>query len=533
MPNETQIKDTASIGVPPPPSGESALLPIGARHEVDIKADGTQEYVAGGYWSPIGNYIQTLPEWIDPNEVDFGLDIYDRMNTDPQVGSCIDIYKSSVLADGWRISAAKDAIEVTDAPTGDTAPKVKKISSAQASEAADFCRDCLTGMHETPFDLFLRQMLDGIFQGHKVAEIVLEVAKGGKWKGDLVLCKLKTKPRRSTAFVMDSYQNLIGILGMMPNMPFWGMWSAYGMTPYPGDGRDALQKNAPAILPRSKFAVFTYDGQDGSPQGRSLLRRAFTPWWWKENCYAIWGKFIRKHADPSLVGTAAEGATGMTPALDVNGHTVPDSQGNPITVNAVQALAQQLANFANGSYIALPNGASLEALDVKNDGNAIEMFFDHCNKEIAKAILGQTLATEEGQHASRAQAGVHAESKDDVTRYGQVLLTSMVINDILRLLTLTKYGPDATYLIPEFGLGQEETMSLTDASDAISKLVTCGFLHLPSQAPGLDEMAGLPPRDIAAWKADMDADKEAAAALTAKPPTQDDPPPDDAGDNQS
>lgn len=504
---DADIIDAPVLGTPPLPNGQAGITQYGPQ-PYTLKAGSEVEYVSGGYYTLPGNYAHNLPEWIDPVQRDFGLDVYQRMQqSDPQVGSCVEVFKSAVLADGWRLAPAQDTDELQPSKVGQ---KPRKKSSDKAVEACALCRAALVGMHKTPFDLFLRQMLDAMFQGHKVAEIVLDYQEGGRWAGKYLLDRLKPKPARSTAFVMDSYDNVVGLLGLLPNSAFQGLWPQAGLlsagflgagSQYIAGASDdpgSLQRNAPSLLPRTKFAVLTWDGQDGSPQGRSVLRRAFTPWWWKEHGYAIWGKFIAKHADPSIVGTAAE-----------NADAVPDPLGSivngaPVMITPVQAMNRILAGFQNGTFIGLPFGAKVEALNVANNGEAISAFMDWCNREIAKSILGQTLATEEGKHASRAQAGVHQVAKDDVTRYGQVALTQMVTHDILRLLVLQNYGPDAGHLVPEFGLGQEESMSYAEFGAATAALTTSGYLHT-SQYQALDEMGGLPPRDEAAWSAELSA----------------------------
>ena len=500
---DTVLTDHPVLGIPPLPNGQSGVAASGPKPYA-LLADAGTEYVAGGGYGLLGNYAHTLPEWIDPVQRDFGLDVYQRMQqSDPQVASCIEVFKSAVLADGWRLAPAQDTNDLQPFKIGE---KPRRKSSDEAVEACQLCRAALTGMHKTPFDLFLRQILDALFQGHKVAEIVLEYQVSGKWAGKYLLDRLKPKPHRSTAFVLDTYDNVVGLLGLMPNASLYGLWPALGFFGSggsflaPGEGVDTLQQNAPSLLPRTKFAVLTWDGQDGNPQGRSVLRRAFTPWWWKEHGYAIWGKFIAKHADPSIIGTVSENAVSVP---DPSGAQLPGGLG-PVMITPVQAMQRILAGFQNGTYLALPYGSTVDALDVANSGEAISLFMDWCNKEIAKAILGQTLSTEEGKHASRAQASVHENSKDDVTRYGQIALSQMVTHDILRLLVLQNYGPDAAHLIPEFGLGQEETMSYTEFGAATAALTTSGYLHT-SQYQALDEMGGLPPRDQKQWEEELKA----------------------------
>lgn len=509
------LNETIPLGIPTPPGGGPYVIPTGPPTNYSLKANSQVEYLAGGSYpiAPLGDYVRTLPEWIDPLEQDFGLDIYQRMiASDPQVASCVELYKTAVLADGWRLTPAKDIVNEAMSK-GRIGEPPQKASSDEAIECAEFCEWALNNISKTPFDLFLRQMLEAIIEGHKIAEIVMKVQETGPFAGRLVFDRLKVKPHRTTAFVMDAYDNLIGILGILPNVPFYGMWPGHGflagngLTLLPGAGPDALQKDVPSLLPLTKFAILTFDGMDSNPQGRSLLRRVFTPWWWKENAYAIWGKFITKHADPTLIGTAAEKGISIRAATDpITGLPMLDAQGNPVMMTPVDELGQQLALVQNGSWLALPFGSTCAPIPINTNGEAIEKFKDFCNDEIAKGILGTTLSTQEGQSGtgSYAQSKTHEHAKDDVTRYGQILLTSMVLRQLLKLLVDLNYGPDSEEWIPRFGLGQEETLSFVDFAAGAAQL---GFTVHTSQFPGMDDMAGLPPRNLTEWQGDLEEQK--------------------------
>jgi hypothetical protein len=61
-----------------------------------------------------------------------------------------------------------------------------------------------------------QMVFEGMAHGNKVAEQVLEVAERGEDAGRWCLKTLKPKPREAVAFVVDAFNNEIGMLGAKP-----------------------------------------------------------------------------------------------------------------------------------------------------------------------------------------------------------------------------------------------------------------------------------------------------------------------------
>ena len=222
MPEEV-ITDQVTVGAVPARPGEP-----GTRGTTrTVRAPATQEAVAGGKRAlTTGNWPQTLPFAFDDLTADFGDDIYDKMLMDPQVNAALATLKTAILSDGVTCTPA-----ILDAD----APGFKKAQSI-----CDFVSHDLERLRPT-IDTVLWSMLDGMAYGSKVAEQVYTLSSGR-----LHLTSLKVKPRKVTAFVVDAFLNVLGLLAAIPGHAA-SQAITTGMIPDPA--------SLPNFLPREKFAV--------------------------------------------------------------------------------------------------------------------------------------------------------------------------------------------------------------------------------------------------------------------------------------
>lgn len=470
-----------------------------------------REYVSAEEfrWS---DYLRSLPPWIDDTTRDFGEDLYERMQLDPQVAKCVNIIKMGVLSQGVHITPTVDEED----------PKYPA-----AKEVADFCKRNLAGL-EAPFgpqttvSLYwqLWDLLDAVALGSKVAEQVYEVPPAGQDKGRLCLKALKTRPRRSTAFVVDVHMNVVGLLGIIPGV------AASVLT------GTMVAENAPNILPRRKFAIMSVRPKDGDPRGQSMCRPAYNAWWLKQQAWPEYLKYLAQFATPSLIGYTAPEAAEVE-ELDATGSPVYDEDtGFIATVKPEQVMLAALVKLRNGSAAAFPNGSKVDPLQVgQSTTSEFTQFFKLANDEIANAILCQTLATEEGKYQTRAASGDHQDILSLTIDHVRQALVSVLRCDVLRNLVEWNYGPDALDLVPEITLAGSEKHDFKEFASAVAALMTAGYLD-PSQYKRIDSYIGLPERTdesvemaIEGKKMAHDQAKAAAAAGTAAGVPPGEPPP--------
>jgi hypothetical protein len=205
------------------------------------------------------------------------------MMFDPQVSASVNTLKTGILADGVSVTPA-----VTDK---------SDAAHARAQEIADFVADCLDDL-DPSIDQTLWTLFDALAYGSKVAEQVYALDGG-----QLRLVSLKVKERRTTAFVVDAYLNIVGIIGLMPGQPMPIVSSLLIDRP----------EEQPNLLPREKFAILSYWPRDSDPRGTSILRAAYRPWWDKQQTIPEYLKYLAQFAGPSIIATAPERRAALPP----------------------------------------------------------------------------------------------------------------------------------------------------------------------------------------------------------------------------
>lgn len=432
----------------------------------------TREYVAGSVTSfQSARMLRGLPWAFDDLTRDFGDDLYARMDRDPAAHAVKNVLKAGILEEGARLECAIE----DDAADG----------ADLAHECVELCEAVLADL-QTPLDDVLWDLLDAIALGSRVAEAVYTLTPATSYalpgtspiqRGAelLVLTALKPKPRTATAFVVDAYMNVVGLIARPPG----GSITTSIVTDNP-----AL---APNLMPRDKFAVLTFRPINGDPRGTSALTPAYTPWWTKQQVYPEFLKYLAQFASPSVYAVASEEATKQ-------GIKVDNGDGTVTIKPAVEVLLETLLAFQNGTALAVPYGTVLQALAVSGDGQAFHAAFTHCDQQIALAVLHQTLATLEAQHQSRASSETHQDTMETIVRQAKRAVCLMLRRDILRPMIAYNYGPEvARQCTPHVSLGSVERQDLAAMLTAVAQLARAGYLD-PSQYAALDAQLNLPPR---------------------------------------
>jgi hypothetical protein len=355
----------------------------------------------------------------------------------------------------------------------------KRVEAKLAKEICDFCTDVLENLEGRSFVDTLYEMLDAVALGNKVAEQVYDMGKDMTGKTRVILKALKIKPRNSTAFVVDAYLNVIGLVAILPGRGYPVTVGTVMGTP----------DKIPNLLPRNKFAILTWAAKEGDPRGSSLLRPVYNAWWSKLQMMGEYMKYLAQFAGPSLVGYTAPGAVSV-PQTDALGNVIP---GAPL-ITPEQAMLTALLAFKNSTVIALPNGSKVDPITAGGNGEAFKSAFTQYNGEISKGILCQTLATEEGVHQAKAASETHQDVLDLVINHVKLVLARMIRHDILKPLVQYNWGEDAARrLTPKVTLASTEKHNWAKDAAALSSLVSAQYLD-KSQYREMDARLGLPKR---------------------------------------
>lgn len=271
-----------------------------------------------------------------------GLAIYDDMQKDAQVRSCLNTKKFAVLSKGWDVLPATDA--------------------QRDVEIAAFVKFCLEDMRGSVQDV-LFNVLDALAKGFSIAEVNWKLIPHGPYAGMVGLESIKSKNPWAFGFDMDEFLNVRHLT-----------MTSGGTT---------------VNLPADKFIVYTYMPEYEMPFGQSDLRAAYKHWWSKEVILRFWNIYLEKFGMPTAKGAYRRG--------------MPKNQQDEL-LRVLDKIQQETA-------IVVPEDVTVELLEAHRGGEAGYLAaIDFHNKQIAKAILGQTLTSDEGTRVgSLALAKVHLD----------------------------------------------------------------------------------------------------------------------------
>lgn len=459
--------------------------------QVVTRADLRREYVPAG----INGYLPFLraqPTYTDEVSQAFGIEVWEKMMTDPDVYSSVNVFILGVLANGYEI--VPSLTEEDD-------------DYGVAVEMADFVRENLANL-KTPYLTILRQHLTAFQYGCSISEqryILNQTAKPPVAKfaqsGTLLyyLDDIREKPHRNAIFVVDSYNNTVGML----TQRFPGQVYAAG-TYIPIDPRvfegtrggesdvNHISEPIPGFLPRSLFSILTNDMRYNDERGRSGLRAAYQAWWFKQQIVAEYLSYLSKFGSPSIIANTPPQSVPET-QVDANMNVVLGADGLPITVNPAQALADAIAGFENGTGLVMPADAKAEVYQ-PNDTQGFTRALAWCSKQISQAITSQFLATNEGEHQSRASSETHQDILSLGFNATKRNLAVQQRRDVYKPLLMYNFdltGKKIDRYVPHLNLGYGNGFPFTAAT---LSTIAGKYPIDPSQYGKIDEMIGLPPR---------------------------------------
>ncbi|MDO8588967.1 MAG: DUF935 family protein [Armatimonadota bacterium] len=369
-----------------------------------------------------------------------GYAVYDQMQTDAQVAACLNIKKLAVLSRGWEVHPISDAPE--------------------DRETADFIRFCLQDMRGSILDA-LYKALDAVAKGFSVCELNYKLIESGPHRGRIGLASIKSKDPSCVGFQMDEFLNLTGVTGT---------WTAAGTPPHPSPERRGGMDGRGG-LPPDKFVIYTYMPRYEDPHGQSDLRAAYKHWWSKDAILRFYNTYLEKYGSPTAKGSYRKGTT---------------RQQQEDLLRVLDKIQQETA-------IVLPEDVTVELIEAQRGGEAGYLrALEYHDRQIARAILGQTLAVDEGARSgSYAQARVHFEvMRFYLEKLKRDVEESVVGEQIIRRLVDYNFAGGGVGGYPRFSLGPLEDKDLSALADLIGKLID-GKVIAPDE-PWIREYLGVP-----------------------------------------
>ncbi len=267
----------------------------------------------------------------------------------------------------------------------------------------------------------VEQMHYAYFYGYGVAELVWQSDRRGWFWEDI-------KVRKQSRFAFDSEARLRlrndwgGVEGeLMRDRKFWVLSS-------------------------------TRDHGD-NPYGIGLAHWCYWPVFFKRNGLRFWSIFLEKFGMPTAVGKF--------------GVTASESDRDK--------LLQAVARIQSEAGIIVPDGMDIMLLEASRGGTSTyDKLYDRMNEAISKAILSQTMTTDDG--ASLSQSQVHQDVADAVVDADGRRMTGTFNRGPARWFTQANY-PGA--VPPRFIIITEDAEDLDTRADRDVKLYKMGYKLKP------------------------------------------------------
>jgi phage gp29-like protein len=241
--------------------------------------------------------------------------------------------------------------------------KIVPASDSPASKLkADFVSYSFAEMEGSATGILFDAM-DALAKGHAVLEKIF-VADAGEFRGLVRLHSAKPKDPALFGFDVDEFLNVLNLILHVPG---------------------SAQKS----LPVQKFIVFAHGRRYGRPTGEPDLRAAHRHWAIKREMIIQWSVHLEKFASPTVLGKFKRGMS---------------EDGQLALLDALDKLQRQ-------SAAVYPDDVDISLLDRAREAQSSYLeAIDYHNREIARAILGQTLTTEDSQRVGSLALGkVHLQ----------------------------------------------------------------------------------------------------------------------------
>jgi phage gp29-like protein len=142
-----------------------------------------------------------------------------------------------------------------------------------------------------------------------------------------------------------------------------------------------------------------------------------------------------------------------------------------------QALLSAVANIGTDAAAIVPESMLIEFVEARQAGGAeiYERFCEYLDRQVSKAVLGQTLTTETPREGggSRAAAQVHDAVRRDILEADARRLGATLTRDLARPIVDLNLGPQRHY--PKITLGLSTDTDVKMFADIVAELADRGL----------------------------------------------------------
>ncbi len=341
--------------------------------------------------------------------------------------------------------------------------------AAEDLRAADLVRDFVGG---GAFDLesALYDILDAVGKGFSATEIIWDTA-GREWIPKRLMWRdprwfmfdwisgeeLLVRTLRDEGPLVPADAAAVAPAQLSPQAPRASGSHYRGSRWYSGSGGDARIGIQPLTAPLApfKFIVHVAKAKAGLPVRGGIARAAGWAYLFKNYVLKDWVTFAEIFGQPLRLGKYSPGATEADK----------------------QALLSAVANIGTDAAAIIPESMLIEFVETRGAGGAevYERFCEYLDKQVSKAVLGQTLTTETPREGggSRAAAQVHDAVRRDIMESDARRLGATLTRDLVRPIVDLNLGPQRRY--PRIALGLSADNDVKLFADMVAELADRGL----------------------------------------------------------
>lgn len=211
-----------------------------------------------------------------------------------------------------------------------------------------------------------------------------------------------------------------------------------------------------------KFIYANVKAKSGLALRSGLARVAMWGWMFKAFTQRDWAIFSQTYGQPLRLGKWGAGAS---------------EKDKDTLFNAV-------ANIAGDCAAIIPESMSIDFIETSNVGASADLYekrADWLDKQISKAVLGQT-ATTDAVTGGLGSGKEHRQVQEDIERADANALAAILNRDLIRPWVQLEYGPQKRY--PRLKIGRPEPEDLKQMADALGILVPIGLKVSESEVRG-------------------------------------------------
>ncbi len=320
----------------------------------------------------------------------------------------------------------------------------RPASTTQEQVVADFVSEVLENCN---FDQARQEILKAILYGYYCIEVIWQLQNNF-----IEIKKLIGKHPRRFIFTPERELRLLTLQNMI-------------------DGEK---------LPDRKFITFTY-GDSDNPYGRGLGQKLWWPVWFKKNGVKFWLVFLEKFGMPTTVGKYPPGTT-------------PVQQ---------KALMDAIDAIQSDTGVKIPDSMDISFLEASRAGSVThEQLCDYMDRQISKAVLGQTLTTEIKGEGSYAASQTHNDVRQEIIEADADLLDGCLNDALIKWIVdynfpgVTAYPKIKTYAGAKPDLTAQSAIDKTlvvDIGLPVGKSYFYETYGIPEPAEG-EELVNPPPK---------------------------------------